>query len=211
MLDLDDNEVIFEKNLGDLTKSKISIVGKYNKVIFNGRVNVKGSLVINVIADSCTVVFGKDITINRDLQILILPAGSGCASYNNSVYIGNECFFNGSCSLILAENNNHIHIGESCLFAHNITINTSDSHPVFSIESGERLNDSASVKIGNHVWVGSSAHFLKGSGVGNNSVVGAHSVVTKFFGESNIAIGGNPARVVRKEIDWRQDARVKRI
>ena len=205
------NEVISIDNLSDLSKCKISIVGDSNKIIFNGRLNIRGHLSINIRASNNTIIFDKNIFINRNLNISIGPAGSGCPSYNNSVHIGDNCFFNGDCSLILAENNNAINIGENCLLAPGITFNTSDSHPVFSLKDGTRLNASKSINIGKHVWIGSNVHLLKGSGVGDDSVIGAHSVVTKYFNESNIALGGNPSKVIKRDVDWRQDARIERI
>lgn len=143
--------------------------------------------------------------------LFILPAGAGSASYDNSVYIGDGCFFNGTCNLVLAESNNSINIGANCLFSSGITFNTSDSHPVFLLEGGYRLNKSSSINIGEHVWIGNNVHFLKGSGIKNDSIIGAHSVVTKFFNESNIAIAGNPSKIIHHGVTWRQDARIQNI
>ena len=205
------NEVISIDNLSDLSKCKISIVGDSNKIIFNGRLDIRGRLSINIKASNNTIIFDKNIIVNRNLNISIIPAGSGAPSYSNSVYIGDNCFFNGDCSLILAENNNAINIGENCLLASGVDFNTSDSHPVFSLSDGKRLNVSKSINIGSHVWIGSNVHLLKGSGIGNDSVIGAHSVVTEYFNESNVALGGNPAKVIKRDVDWRQDARIERI
>ncbi len=205
------NEIIFDKNLVDISKSQISIVGNHNKIIFNGEMGLQGSLSINVVADNNIIVFGQGIQVNRHLHIAILPAGSGSPSYDNHVYIGNKSFFNGNCSLILAESNTTINIGENCLFASGITCNTSDSHPMFLLEDGQRINKASSINIGNHVWIGNNVHMLKGSGIGNDSVIGSHAIVTKFFDESNVAIAGNPAKIIRQGIDWRQDARIERI
>jgi acetyltransferase-like isoleucine patch superfamily enzyme len=52
------------------------------------------------------------------------------------------------------------------------------------------------VKIGNHVWIGMRAVILKGVTIGDNSVVGAASVVTKDV-EPNTIVAGNPARKIR--------------
>lgn len=205
------NEVISIDNLSDLSRCKVSIVGDSNKIIFNGRLDIRGRLSINIKASNNTIIFDKNIIVNRNLDISIIPAGSGAPSYSNSVYIGDNCFFNGDCSLILAENNNAINIGENCLLASGVDFNTSDSHPVFSLSDGKRLNVSKSINIGSHVWIGSNVHLLKGLGIGNDSVIGAHSVVTKYFNESNVALGGNPAKVIKRDVDWRQDARIERI
>lgn len=130
------NEIIFDKNLVDENKIKISIVGDGNKIIFEGKVNFQRSLSINIKADGNNIVIGKDITINGEVGIFILPAGSGSPSLNNSVHIDEGCFFNGACNLILAESSNSINIGKNCLFSSGITFNTSDSHSVFLLEGG---------------------------------------------------------------------------
>lgn len=58
-------------------------------------------------------------------------------------------------------------------------------------------SDPEPVEIGDNVWIGRRAMFMPGSGVGNNSVVAAGSVVTKKF-PSNSLIGGNPAKLIKK-------------
>jgi acetyltransferase-like isoleucine patch superfamily enzyme len=50
--------------------------------------------------------------------------------------------------------------------------------------------------IGSNVWVGYNACFLRGVRVGDNSIVGTNSVVTKDV-PANSVVGGVPARVIR--------------
>ena len=44
----------------------------------------------------------------------------------------------------------------------------------------------------------------KGVNIANNSVIGASAVVTKGFEESNVIIAGNPAKVIKRGINWRR-------
>ena len=44
---------------------------------------------------------------------------------------------------------------------------------------------------------------LKGVKIEGHSIIGSGSVVTKSFGETNVVIAGNPAKIVKKDIDWR--------
>lgn len=97
-----DNKVIFNEDLIDLRKINITINGSENKILFNGRMKVNGSLSINMRADKNTIIFEDDILINRVVNIYIIPAGSGCPSYGNTVSIGKSCFFNGITNFILA-------------------------------------------------------------------------------------------------------------
>ena len=52
------------------------------------------------------------------------------------------------------------------------------------------------VVIGSNVWIGGNAVILPGVKIGDNSIVGAGSVVTKNVEESTI-VAGNPAKVIR--------------
>ena len=47
--------------------------------------------------------------------------------------------------------------------------------------------------------------FLKGTSIGDNCVVGASSIVTKKIEKSNVAVAGNPATIVKENIDWKRD------
>ena len=50
--------------------------------------------------------------------------------------------------------------------------------------------------IGNNVFLGVNAIVLMGAHIGNNSIVGAGSVVTGKFGDNSV-IAGNPAKIIR--------------
>ena len=52
------------------------------------------------------------------------------------------------------------------------------------------------ITIGNNVWIGSSAIVLPGVSIGDNSIIGAGSVVTRSVPTDSLAIG-SPAKVVR--------------
>lgn len=54
------------------------------------------------------------------------------------------------------------------------------------------------VIIGNNVWLGANSIILPGCNLlGNNVVVAAGSVVTKEVVESNVVVGGIPARIIK--------------
>lgn len=89
-----------------------------------------------------------------------------------------------------------IEIGSDCLFATGIQIMDSDTHEIRSRNRITDLDAPQPVKIGNNVWVGLNAIILKGTEIGDNSVVGAGSVVKGKF-PANCVIAGNPARIVK--------------
>lgn len=54
------------------------------------------------------------------------------------------------------------------------------------------------VIIGRNCWIGMNSMILPGITLGDNTIVGAGSVVTKSFEEGNCVLVGNPAKVLRK-------------
>ena len=87
------------------------------------------------------------------------------------------------------------------MFSRDIDFRTGDSHSIITI-NGERINPSKDIVIGNHVWVGTQTICLKGATISSNSIIAAGSIVTKPFLQENIIIGGNPAKVLKTEINW---------
>ncbi|WP_044870728.1 acyltransferase [Pseudomonas sp. LFM046] len=95
-----------------------------------------------------------------------------------------------------------IDIGRECMLSFDIQIRTGDSHSILDMHSGERLNPSRDVRIGDRVWIGRDVQLLKGTVLQPESVVGACSVVSRAFDEGNCVVAGVPARVVRQGIRW---------
>jgi acetyltransferase-like isoleucine patch superfamily enzyme len=90
-----------------------------------------------------------------------------------------------------------IRIGDSCMLASHVYITDSDWHGIYdrSLPCGEV----GPVVLEQNVWVGDSAIVCKGVRIGENSIVGAGSVVTSDI-PANVIAAGNPARVI-KELD----------
>ena len=86
-----------------------------------------------------------------------------------------------------------IEIGEGCMLAMNCYLSDSDWHDL-----QHRIyapGKTAPITLEDNVWIGDSALVAKGVRVGENSVVGAWSVVTKDVPPNSI-VAGNPARIV---------------
>lgn len=60
-----------------------------------------------------------------------------------------------------------------------------------------------SIKIGIHVWVGSYVTVLKGSVIPDGCVIASGSVVCSVFEKPNCLIGGNPAKVLKENVEWK--------
>lgn len=90
--------------------------------------------------------------------------------------------------------------GNNVMIGWNVNIRDSDGHCI--IENGIKKKSIKPVKIGDSVWVCSYVDILKGVKVENNSVIAYGSKVLGEFKDSNLLIGGFPAKVIKKGIDW---------
>lgn len=87
-----------------------------------------------------------------------------------------------------------IFIGKGSYIAPNVGIITSNHNPQNLQEHLAGKN----VILGEQCWIGMNSIILPGVKLGDKTVVGAGSVVTKSFPEGNIIIAGNPAKEIKK-------------
>lgn len=87
-------------------------------------------------------------------------------------------------------------IGNNVLIGANVFITDSDWHGI-KIEKRREEGESKEVIVGNGVWLGANSIILKGVTIGENSVIGAGSVVTKNI-PGNVIAAGNPCSVIKK-------------
>lgn len=121
---------------------------------------------------------------------------------NQSLTIGKNNFIRGTTMEIIDDNNKCI-IGEDCIFSTNININGGDWHTIIENNTTNIVNKQKNpITIGNHCWIGANVTILKNAVLPNNTIVGINSVVSKKFTEENIAIAGNPAKIVKNNLDW---------
>ncbi len=102
----------------------------------------------------------------------------------------------------LAEGGCDIEIGNDCLIA-NVQFRPSDSHKIFDMDTGERLNAPTPISVGNKVWIAQEVLVLKGTRIGDGCVVGARSTLNGIYPENSI-LAGTPAKVVRQNVRWEE-------
>jgi galactoside O-acetyltransferase len=109
------------------------------------------------------------------------------------VHFGRGVYGNSNLTLVDDE---HIYAGDYCMFGPNVVIATS-GHPVLPVLRENHYVYNLPVRIGRNVWVGSGVQILPGVTIGDNSVIGAGSVVTSDI-PANVVALGLPCRVVRE-------------
>ncbi len=109
--------------------------------------------------------------------------------------IGNRCGLTGAV-VVAAE---RIEIGQRVLLGANVVVADTDFHPLDPLERQQDVLNGARapVVIEDDVFVGMQSLILKGVTIGQGSVIGAGSVVTRDVPPGVIA-AGNPARVIRE-------------
>ena len=135
------------------------------------------------------------------IKEMFAEAGEGCyieppfhANWGGKhVRLGNYVYANFNLTLV---DDGNIDIGDNVMFAPNVTVITA-THPVLPSLREKGLQFNVDVKICPNVWIGAGAIIMPGITVGENSVVGAGSVVTKDVPPNTVVVG-NPARVLRE-------------
>ncbi len=94
-----------------------------------------------------------------------------------------------------------VSVGEDCMFAGSIELRADDTHAIYDVRTGKRANPARSIHIGEHVWLGKSVVVMSGATIGDGSVVGFRSIVTRDI-PNNCVAAGAPARVVRRDVAW---------
>lgn len=122
---------------------------------------------------------------------------------NHKIMIGDYCTISHDTQLCTQENGTMIVIGDDCMISNNVMVRTSDSHPIFN-EQCERINNAGNVIIGKHVWIAANASLMKGISIGDGSIIGSHSVVTKNIGESTLNVG-IPSKPVKSDVSWSRE------
>lgn len=112
-----------------------------------------------------------------------------------------ENFHISAASTIISRHN--ISIGKNSLIAWECLLTDADHHHFIDMQ-GNILNKPECIDIGEHVWICARSTILKGSKIAMGSVVGAKSLVSGKFTEPRSLIAGNPAKVIKNEISWKE-------
>jgi galactoside O-acetyltransferase len=109
------------------------------------------------------------------------------------VHFGNHIYANFNLTLV---DDTHIYIGDHTMLGPNVTIATA-GHPILPELREQAYQYNMPVHIGRNCWLGAGVIVMPGVTIGDNTVVGAGSIVTKDL-PANVVAVGNPCRVLRE-------------
>ncbi len=109
------------------------------------------------------------------------------------VHFGRNVYANFNLTLV---DDTHIYVGDYTMLGPNVVIATA-GHPILPALREQAYQYNAPIHIGRNCWLGAGVIVLPGVTIGDNTVVGAGSVVTKDL-PANVVAMGNPCRVLRE-------------
>ena len=161
------------------------------KLRFRGRLQTDGLTFI------CP---GVKFEIGKDAKLVLgrwswIGNGSKIRVHEGEVRIGAKTVLGQECTISAFQ---HVEIGRECILADRVMLIDFD-HGIVEVERPIRHQGiyKRDVRVGHNCWVGYGVAVLRGTTVGDNSVLGTYSVVTKDIPENSVAAGA-PARVLRK-------------
>lgn len=113
-----------------------------------------------------------------------------------NISIGDHFFANFDCIML---DGNLITIGRNVLFGPRVGLYTANH----ALDAAERIAGGGyarPITIGDNVWVGAGVHIMGGVSIGQNTIIGAGSVVTKNIPD-NVIAAGVPCKVIREITD----------
>lgn len=115
------------------------------------------------------------------------------ANWGCNTFFGDHAYANFNLTLV---DDGEVHIGDHVMIGPNVTITTT-GHPIRPDLREAATQFSFPVTIGRNVWIGANVTILPGVTIGENSVIGACSLVTKDI-PANVVAFGQPCHVVRE-------------
>lgn len=112
--------------------------------------------------------------------------------YGYNIEIGENFYANHNCIIL---DGAKVTFGDNVFIAPDCGFYTA-GHPLSAEQRVQGLEYAYPIRIGNNVWIGGHTTVLPGVTIGDNTVIGAGSVVTKDIPAGVVAVG-NPCRVIR--------------
>lgn len=130
--------------------------------------------------------------VGKTGKSFVITAPFWC-DYGYNIEIGENFYTNHNCVIL---DGAKVTFGDNVFIAPNCCFSTA-GHPIDFVQRNEGLEFAYPIKVGNNVWIGAGVIVLPGVTIGDNSIIGAGSVVNKDIPANVIAVG-NPCRVLRE-------------
>lgn len=116
--------------------------------------------------------------------------------YGYNIEIGENFYSNFNCTILDV---GKVLIGNNVMFGPNVSLYTA-GHPIHPETRNSGIEYGIQIRIADNVWLGGNVVVNPGVTIGENSVIGSGSVVTKDI-PPNVVAAGNPCRIVREITD----------
>jgi maltose O-acetyltransferase len=113
--------------------------------------------------------------------------------YGTNILLGDKVYFNFNCIILDPA---PVTIGARVQFGPAVQVYTA-THPLSAAERGAGPEFAKAIEIGDDVWLGGGAIICPGVRIGDRSVIGAGSVVTRDM-PADVFAAGNPCRIIKK-------------
>ena len=137
--------------------------------------------------------------LGRAGQRLLIEQPFRC-DYGFNIEVGDDFYANFNLTILDA---NKVVIGDNVFIAPNVGLHTS-GHPLDVRRRNAGLEYALPITIGHNVWIGAGVNVMPGVRIGENSVIGAGSVVTRDV-PPNVVAAGVPCRVMRSIAELNDD------
>ena len=134
----------------------------------------------------------------------LINIGSNTKIHSGNSFLGKSDFIIGNNSRII--NNHFFDLTNNISLGSETWVAGKNSEFWTHGSTGTKLNlKNLSINIEDNIYISSSAKIAPGVKIISNNLIGLGSVVAGTFDESNTIILGNPAKVVKSNIDWRKN------
>jgi acetyltransferase-like isoleucine patch superfamily enzyme len=178
---------------GMLTWRYAFLVARFGwlKLRFRGRLRTDG---LAFVCPRVSFEIGRDAVVHLGRWSWI-GHGTKIRAHEGEVHIGAKSVLGQECTISAFQ---HVSIGRECIVADRVMLIDFD-HGVVETERPIREQGiyKRDVRVGNNVWIGYGACFLRGVTVGDNSVVGTYTVVNRDV-PSDAVVAGVPVRILRR-------------
>jgi maltose O-acetyltransferase len=170
----------YEAQLVDLRVKARTLLSQYNHIPYE-QIDARRSLLERLLGG-----FSNKIDIQPPFY----------CDYGFNIFAGENLYINFNCVILDCA---RVTFGKNVLLGPNVQL-YAVSHPLIPSERIKGLESAQPIHIGDNVWLGGGVIICPGVSIGNNTTIGAGSVVTKDM-PGNVVAVGNPCRVTRELAD----------